>query len=94
FIENAFKHGITYRKESVLDTSLRMEGGRILFSCYNTKNDTANDQHGGVGLANVRRRLDIFYKDDYVLDVDEDELSYRIGLSLPSEPALKMDRKN
>ena len=94
FIENAFKHGITYRKESVLDTSLRMEGGRILFSCYNTKNDTANDQHGGVGLKNVRRRLDIFYKDDYVLDVDEDEVSYRVTLSLPSEPALKMARKN
>ena len=90
FLENAFKHGITYKKESVLDTSLRMEDGRILFSCYNIKRDEDSSQKGGIGLENVKKRLNLIYGAEYNLDIAEDEESYRVNLSLPAEPKLEL----
>ncbi|MBE6244141.1 MAG: histidine kinase [Bacteroidales bacterium] len=89
FLENAFKHGITYTKESVLETSLRVASGRILFTCFNTKGAEKGDESTGIGLANACKRLDLIYGSDYKLDIAEDEESYKVTLSLPSEPAIQ-----
>ena len=89
FLENAFKHGITYTRDSLLKTSLRMEDGRILFTCFNTKGSENTDESGGIGLDNARKRLDLIYGKDYKLDIAEDEESYKVTLSLPPEPGIK-----
>ena len=38
---------------------------------------------GGVGLSNVRRRLDLLFPDDYTLDIKETEDIYTVKLEIP-----------
>ena len=86
FLENAFKHGVTYKKESRIDTSLRIEDDRILFSCSNTKRSEGKESQGGIGIENARKRLDLIYGTDYKINVDEDDLSYTVSMNLPLMP--------
>lgn len=85
FVENAFKHGVSYMRRSEIFVSLSEEPSRICFKCSNTRPplEARTDSGGGVGLANVRRRLDLLYQDRYVLDiVDTDEI-YSVILIIP-----------
>lgn len=52
FVENAFKHGISYREESFIDIKLRVENKRLLFSCCNSKPTQVQrtNEKGGMGL--------------------------------------------
>jgi hypothetical protein len=95
FVENAFKHGVSYQQDSYIDIScqrLKGKGGedRLLWSCRNSKHpkpdtDTGSPRQGGVGLANVRQRLDLIYGDNYTLSVNDDEKKYEVILDIPVE---------
>jgi hypothetical protein len=85
FVENAFKHGITYKKQSFIDILLYVDGGKIYFSCTNSKAEKKNEEQGGVGLANVRQRLDIIYGDRYDYDVKDTDDTYQVSLTLPMD---------
>ncbi len=92
FIENAFKHGIVYGKESNISINFWMEQERLHFSVTNpyVANRQSNDgaatgpvKQGGVGLKNGIARLDMLYGDEYKLisEVQGDE--YVVHLSIP-----------
>jgi sensor histidine kinase YesM len=83
FVENAFKHGVSYQRESFIDVTLLTEGDRVKFVCRNSKTDEADDTHGGVGLANVRKRLDLIYGNDYMLDITDEPGVYDVRLGIP-----------
>ena len=83
FVENAFKHGVSYRQESFIDISVAVDGDSLRFTCSNSRIPTAEDQHGGVGLQNVRRRLDLIYGDSYSLNIGDEETRYTVELVLP-----------
>ena len=85
FVENAFKHGISYRTKSFVEISLQPHGDRLLFSCRNSRPEIKHDENmkGGVGLSNVRRRLDLLFPDDYTLDIKETEDIYTVKLEIP-----------
>jgi LytS/YehU family sensor histidine kinase len=86
FIENAFKHGISEsRFESYVDIEIRVERGRLTYAVENSKDDGTRElSNKNIGLANVRRRLELTYK-DYSLDIKEEAHSYRVNLSLNLE---------
>ena len=84
FVENAFKHGISYQKDSFVNISLTTDSDHIYFSCSNSKAEKQNEEQGGVGLANVRQRLDIIYGDRYVYDIKENDNNYTVALTLPT----------
>lgn len=85
FVENAFKHGISYRTKSFVEISLQPHGDRLMFSCRNSRPEIKHDENmkGGVGLSNVRRRLDLLFPDDYTLDIKETEDIYTVKLEIP-----------
>ena len=85
FVENAFKHGISYRTKSFVEISLQPHGDRLLFSCRNSRPEIKHDENmkGGVGLGNVRRRLDLLFPDDYTLDIKETDDTYTVKLEIP-----------
>ena len=85
FIENAFKHGISYRTKSFVEISLQPHADRLLFSCRNSRPEIKHDENmkGGVGLSNVRRRLDLLFPNDYTLDIKEEEDTYTVKLEIP-----------
>ena len=84
FIENAFKHGISYQQESFIDVKAEIEGNeRLHFCCRNSKADKPNQEKGGVGLANVRQRLNLLFDKDYTLDIQDLPDTYSVELIIP-----------
>ena len=84
FVENAFKHGISYSEDSFVEVKVAVNGERLVFCCRNSKHhSTETDAKGGVGLVNVRRRLDLLYGDRYALYVDDSGGEYGVRWELP-----------
>jgi len=69
-IENAFKHGTSAHQESFVMVSLDMDGDDIVFSCENSlfEKKTADYRGSGIGLENMKRRLELLYPDAYSYD--------------------------
>ena len=85
FIENAFKHGVSYSNETTIDIRLNENSGKILFTCDNTIPHTRNTvSAGGVGLSNIRRRLDLLYGDEYSLRINQEDDIHSVTLIIPS----------
>ena len=88
FVENAFKHGVSYRQQSFISISLRTEGQRLHFLCTNSKRkDLGQCQtkniHGGMGLNNILQRLTLLYGSDYQLEMNDGPDTYDVHLCLP-----------
>lgn len=83
FVENAFKHGVSYQHNSFIKIYAGTDDGKLLFTCSNSKSPKEQDSQGGVGLKNVRQRLDLIYGDRYSLSIKEDAETYNIKLTLP-----------
>ena len=85
FIENAFKHGVGLHIQSVIHIRFVHESGRLAFTVRNNKSGVAPavNETSGIGLENVRKRLDLIFKDDYILEIRSDEKSYEIYLNIP-----------
>ncbi len=84
FIENAFKHGVSYQKPSFIHIELKTDEERLLLQVRNSQGNAIKDEEGsGIGLENVRKRLDLLYQNNYRLDIFDNENEYAIHLSLP-----------
>jgi LytS/YehU family sensor histidine kinase len=66
YLENAYKHGELAR-EGMININLTLEEDELVYTVENTIRSSAPGelQKGGIGLNNMRRRLDILYKDRY-----------------------------
>ena len=91
FVENAFKHGISYEKPSFVRIAVTVEGGCIAFKCVNSRQAEDSARDHGVGLANVRSRLDLLYADRYTLNIAESADEYDVLLQLPASAGLKKE---
>ena len=90
FIENAFKHGVSYKQESFIEVKVIVENDTMHFSCHNSKADHPNEEKGGVGLANVRKRLDLIYGERYRLRIKDKSDAYHVELYLPLDSSLEV----
>lgn len=68
-VENAFKHGVEPLDEAVdIRIELTVKGSEMLFVCINRPlPDMPNAHSGGLGLANLRRRLELIYDGQFEL---------------------------
>lgn len=66
-IENAFKHGVSSHKESLIRICMKFDGPDLVFSCENSINENApvNRSGSGIGLENMTRRLELLYPESY-----------------------------
>ncbi len=88
FVENAFKHGIDLIADPVIELELSLHGSRLLFALANRVNPApvANkDDASGVGLVNVRKRLNFLYGTRHQLQTLEAEGWYRVRLTIELE---------
>lgn len=83
FVENAFKHGVSYQRDSFVDVRVTVEEGRLRFVCHNSKGLTPNTGKSGLGLANVRKRLDLLYGSEYSLVIHDETDKYMVDLIIP-----------
>lgn len=87
-IENAFKHGISYQSQSFVEIRLYIVKEMLHLDCTNSTHrcPPKEDRAGGVGLANLRQRLQLLYGEDFTLDITEKEgKTYHVKLIIPCE---------
>jgi len=88
FIENAFKHGVSYREPSALSFKLVQNNEFLEFTAVNTissfRSNSPSDHQGGFGLENIQKRLDIIYGDRHKLDIEKTDHEFRIKLIIPT----------
>lgn len=87
FIENAVKHSTDNDgKETYIEISIKLSDTGIHFTCVNSFSPDSTDinrEYGGLGLNNIKRRLDLLYQDNYVLDIIPEDDRYTINLIIP-----------
>lgn len=84
FVENAFKHGVSYRSESFIRVSMYLEeDNRFSFRCTNSNHGSAGEQHHGIGLENIRKRLKLLFGNDYTLSISSKEHTFDVLLIIP-----------
>jgi len=85
FIENAFKHGVDLHEHSLICLWLAYENGRLTFTIRNKKSGKVYSiiEKSGIGLENVRKRLDLIFKDNYTLRIQPDDVIYEVNLNIP-----------
>ena len=83
FVENAFKHGVSYQQPSFIDISIQISDSQLKFSCRNSKIPNEEEHHGGIGLQNVKQRLDLIYGKNFTLDIYNEPQEYNIQLTIP-----------
>ena len=85
FVENAFKHGSRNVSNPGIRINLSVGTNQIMFEVSNhvRKNPTiAKDQVGGIGLSNIRRRLNLLYPGKHQLEISSNEETYNVQLML------------
>ena len=85
FIENAFKHGVDLHEHSLICLWFAHENGRLTFTVRNKKSGKVYSitEKSGIGLENVRKRLDLIFKDNYTLHIQPDDVIYEVNLNIP-----------
>ena len=83
-IENAFKHGISYKDESFINIDLIIDEERLLLVIKNSKTDKSQvEKFSGIGIENTRKRLELLYGTNYHLDIVDDKDLFTVNLSVP-----------
>jgi len=83
FIENAFKYiGFNENRNNSIDISLSYKNGNLTFKVFNTKDAFINkaEKASGLGITNVKRRLELLYPDKHELNINEREENYEVTL--------------
>jgi two-component system, LytTR family, sensor kinase len=81
-VENAFMHGDLKNPEYPIDIKLDVKGRQIYFYCRNKKRTGAKQPSTGIGLDNIKKRLDLAYGDKYKFDVKDETDFYTTALTI------------
>lgn len=84
FVENAVKHNMDGDRESYVHLSFCVRNDQLFFCCENSKPLQAPVQNssGGLGLKNIRRRLELLFPDKHTLEIEEDARTYTVRLNI------------
>jgi len=85
FLENSFKHGINHvLSKGYVNVILNVDERHVNFFIENNKADMVafpnQKRAGGIGLVNVKQRLDLLYPSNYALEIDDNPKSYAVNL--------------
>jgi two-component system LytT family sensor kinase len=82
FIENAFKHGQASLTDTWLKWEISADEKEINFTCANSTGIKNKDAEGGIGLGNVRQRLNLLYPGRHTLSITEEQDWFIVHLQL------------
>ncbi len=81
FVENAFKHGISYKQISFIHIELKISEKEFEFYIENSIIEKNNkQQHAGIGIENTKKRLNLIFGKNYKLDISSDDAKFKLKL--------------
>lgn len=85
FVENAFKHGVSYNEKSRISIELKAEKKALVFTVENSIPSVRENpglEESGIGLKNVQRRLELLYPGRHELEIRDQQSVHNIKLSI------------
>lgn len=87
FVENAFKHGVSYNHASFIHIRISYRDDAVTAVISNSRHEKSRPGTTGIGLENVKKRLALIYQDNYTLSIDDsDPAVYTVKLIIPIMP--------
>ncbi|MGB8192395.1 MAG: histidine kinase [Chitinophagaceae bacterium] len=83
FVENAIKHGASTVGHSYLTLWFKIKEKQLHFRSENSKPAIKTSMAGGLGLGNIKRRLELLYPDNHTLQITDDTDKYIVNLTIP-----------
>ncbi|OPB96073.1 histidine kinase [Elizabethkingia occulta] len=87
FVENAVKHSVDLAdNDTYIIIDFTVENSRLIFTCRNSVSPDLSleeNRYGGLGLKNIKRRLELLYQTEYSLDIISTETEYIVNLTIP-----------
>lgn len=86
FLENAFKHGVSYQAESFVSFNLELIDNQLNCTIRNSKHSSKEIQdksYSGIGLTNIRKSLDLLFKNEYTLKIHENDKEFEVQFIIP-----------
>lgn len=87
FAENAVKHSVDISgAASYIRIKIAIQEGKLNFHCVNSTNAdhrSSSEKNSGLGLANIKRRLELLYGNNYTLEISATENEYTVNLTIP-----------
>ena len=84
-IENAFKHGISYRGKSFININMEVSGNIINFICENSliaKPESEEKGRSGIGLENLKKRLALLFPNRHELAIEKTASVFRVNVRI------------
>jgi two-component system, LytTR family, sensor kinase len=84
FVENAFKHGVSYTENTSITIELKLTEYNLFFKVVNPArhNEQIVDRSSGIGLHNILRRLELLYPERHQLYIQNNAGSYKVELTI------------
>ena len=82
FVENTFKHGVLNDAETPAEILIDVKKGILHFYCRNKISHYQKDASSGIGVENVRQRLNLLYPEQYTLEIGKKEGYFIVDLTL------------
>ncbi|MEJ7677316.1 MAG: GHKL domain-containing protein [Segetibacter sp.] len=85
FVENAFKHGTGLIENAEINIEMKAKNNMLQFlvsNQYNPSEQEVKDKTSGIGLQNVKRRLNLLYRDAYTLLICDKDNRFAVSLQL------------
>jgi len=83
FVENAFKYGVKIHQNSIIRIEIKIINGSLFFNVRNKIQQSKNNHvYSGIGIANVKKRLELVYANKYELNINNDETYFEVQLRI------------
>ena len=82
-LENAFKHGVeNLRNNAFVHIDMKAENNEVKFVIENNFDNTIVNGHGGIGMNNLKRRLELVYPKNHTLSITKTDAVYKAQLNI------------
>ena len=86
FVENAFKHGVSYQAASFVIFNLDIADNKLNCVIKNSKHknkEKFDKSYSGIGLTNIKKSLELLFNKNYILNILENDSEFEVQLTIP-----------
>jgi len=84
FIENAFKFGVSYDRQSFIHIKINISDNHFIFNVQNRIHpEIKRNKNSGIGIENTQKRLELLFGNTYELNIDKKDDVFKVNLIIP-----------